>query len=81
MAAKLSSGLGISPIQYNAVEPAVYRSFGFPRAEDIGNMDQVYRDFERQVLAARDVSQARSLNPSLQSFDDWIERNKAKIRW
>jgi uncharacterized protein YbjT (DUF2867 family) len=79
MGAKLSRHLGIGPIQYNGVEPAVYRTFGFPGADEMGNMYQVYRDFEKQILAARDVSQARALNPSLQSFDDWIERNKNRI--
>jgi hypothetical protein len=45
MAAKLSKGLGIS-CSYNEVTPDAYRSFGFPGAEDLGNMFQVYRDFE-----------------------------------
>jgi uncharacterized protein YbjT (DUF2867 family) len=79
MGRKLSKALGLGPIQYNAVEPAVYRTFGFPGAEDIGNMFQVYRDFAKPMLAARDVSAAQSLNPSLQSFDDWLQRNKGGI--
>jgi hypothetical protein len=40
-------------------------------------MFQVYRDFEKQMLATRDVSQARSLNPQLQSFG--IAQNKDRI--
>jgi uncharacterized protein YbjT (DUF2867 family) len=80
MCAKLSRGLGIGPIKYHAVEPAVYRTFGFPGAEDIGNMYQVYRDFDREVLAARSVEESRSLNPALQNFDDWIQRNRAKLQ-
>jgi len=42
-------------------------------------MFQVYRDFEREVLAARDIDAARWLNPALQSFDQWLEQNKDKI--
>jgi uncharacterized protein YbjT (DUF2867 family) len=79
MGRKISKALGIGPIHYNAVEPAVYRTFGFPGADELGNMFQVYRDFAGPMLAARDVSAARSLNPSLHSFDDWLQRNKDRI--
>src|SRR5205085_12334638 len=46
MGAKLSKGLGLGPVKYHAVEPAAYRAFGFPGADEMGNMFQVYRDFE-----------------------------------
>ncbi len=42
-------------------------------------MFQIYRDFEKEVLAARDIELARSLNPALQSFDQWLALNKSKI--
>jgi uncharacterized protein YbjT (DUF2867 family) len=79
MGAKLSKGLGIGPVKYNAVEPDVYRGFGFPGADDMGNMFQVYRDFEKQVLGARSADTARQLNPQLQTFDQWVAKNKARI--
>jgi len=78
MSEKLSKGLNI-PVKYNAVEADVYRGFGFPGADELGNMFQVYRDFEREILAARDVDVTRSLNPSVQSFDQWLSRNKSRI--
>lgn len=78
MSEKLSKGLNI-PIKYNAVEADVYRGFGFPGADELGNMFQVYRDFEKEVVAARDVEVTRSLNPSLQTFDQWLAKNKSKI--
>jgi uncharacterized protein YbjT (DUF2867 family) len=78
MSEKLSKGLNI-PVKYNAVEADVYRGFGFPGADELGNMFQVYRDFEKEVIAARDVDVTRSLNPSLQTFDQWLARNKSKI--
>ena len=59
MGQKLSKDLGIGPVQYNAVDADVYRSFGFPGADEMGNMFQVYRDFEEQVTAARSVDVAR----------------------
>jgi uncharacterized protein YbjT (DUF2867 family) len=79
MSAKLSKGLGIGPVKYTAVEPDAYRGFGFPGADEMGNMFQVYRDFEQQVVGARSVTVARSLNPQLQSFDQWVAKNKSRI--
>ena len=49
MGKKLSKGLGIGPVKYNAVDADVYRSFGFPGADEMGNMFQVYRDFEKEM--------------------------------
>jgi uncharacterized protein YbjT (DUF2867 family) len=78
MAASLSKALG-KDVQYNEVSPDAYRKFGFPGAEDLGNMFQYYRDFEAQFVGARDLNVARSLNPALQSFDQWLVKNKARI--
>jgi uncharacterized protein YbjT (DUF2867 family) len=78
MAAAFSRALG-QPVAYNAVEPAVYRSFGFPGAEDLGNMFQFKRDFEEYFCGARNISVSRDLNPALLTFDQWLEHNKARI--
>jgi uncharacterized protein YbjT (DUF2867 family) len=78
MSDKLSKGLGIR-VKYNAVDADAYRGFGFPGADEMGNMFQVYRDFEREVLGARSVDVARSLNPSLQTFEEWLVRNTSRI--
>jgi uncharacterized protein YbjT (DUF2867 family) len=78
MAAALSRALGV-PVRYNAVEPAVYRGFGFPGAEDLGNMFQFNRDFTASFCAARDLARARALNPGTQTFDAWLQENKARI--
>src|SRR5262245_9925767 len=79
MGEKLSKGLGIGPVKYNAVDADVYRGFGFPGADEMGNMFQVYRDFEKQVVGARSADVARQLNPQLQNFDQWIAKNKSAI--
>lgn len=79
MGRTLSKRLGIGPVEYNDVDPDVYRTFGFPGADEMGNMFQIYRDFEKEVVGARSVEAARSLNPALQSFDQWVEANRAKI--
>ncbi len=54
-----AKGLGISPVQFNAVDANLFRSFGFPGADEYGNMFQVYRDFEKQVNAARSIETTR----------------------
>ncbi len=71
--------MGVGPIRYNAVDADLYRSFGFPGADEMGNMFQMYRDFAKEVLAARSVDEARKLNPALQNFDQFLAKNKSKI--
>jgi len=78
MAATFSEVLG-KEVQYNAVPPHIYRSFGFPGADDLGNMFQFKHDFEEYFCGARDPKFARSLNPSLQNFKTWLASNKAAI--
>src|SRR3954468_18517139 len=78
MSEKLARGLGV-PVKYTPVEPDVYRGFGFPGADELGNMFQIDRDCEQEMLRARDIELARSLNPELQTFDQWLARNKSKI--
>jgi len=78
MASSMSRALG-TEISYNAVEPEVYRGFGFPGADDLGNMFQFYCDFEHVCCGARDLDFSRSLNPTLQSFDTWLSKNKSRI--
>jgi uncharacterized protein YbjT (DUF2867 family) len=79
MGDKLTKGLGIGPVKYNAVDANVYRGFGFPGADEMGNMFQVYRDFEKEVVGARSVEATKALNPQLQSFDQWLAKNKASV--
>ena len=78
MAAALSKALG-RPVRYNEITPEMARGAGFPGADDLGNMFQVYRDFERQVCGARDLDLARSLNPELQTFEQWLGKNKGML--
>ena len=78
MAAALTKALG-EEVRYNDVPPEVYRSFGFPGAEDLGNMFQFKRDFNEYFCGARNLEVARALNPALQSFDAWLAQNKARI--
>jgi len=78
MAEKLTKALGIE-VAYNAVEPAVYRSFGFPGADDLGNMFQLKRDFNEEFCAPRDPAFSRRLNPAMQDLDAWLAANASQI--
>jgi uncharacterized protein YbjT (DUF2867 family) len=78
IAAALGKALG-QPVRYNEITPAEYRAFGFPGADDLGNMFQVYRDFEKEVCDARSLDVSRSLNPELQTFEQWLGKNKDRI--
>ena len=78
MAAAFSKALG-EEVRYNDVPPDVYRGFGFPGAEDLGNMFQFKRDFNDDYCGARSVDESRALNPSLQRFEVWLSRNKDRI--
>jgi uncharacterized protein YbjT (DUF2867 family) len=78
MAAAFSKALG-EEVRYNDVPPEVYRSFGFPGAEDLGNMFQFKRDFNADFCGARSLDFSRSVNPELQTFEQWLERNKGRI--
>ena len=79
MGQTLSKNLGLGAVKYNAVDPNVYRSWGFPGADEMGNMFQADRDFEKEMMANRNLDEARRLNPSLQTFDQFVNQNKAKI--
>lgn len=78
MAAALTKALG-QEVRYNAVTPEAYRGFGFPGAEDLGNMFQFKRDFEEYFCGARDLKVSRGLNPRLQTFEAWLDQNKSRI--
>jgi uncharacterized protein YbjT (DUF2867 family) len=78
MARALGAALG-EEVAYNYVPPEVYRTFGFPGAEDLGNMFQYKRDFEAEFCGARDLALSRALHPGLQTFAQWLAANKDRI--
>jgi len=78
MAGQLGTALG-REVVYNAVTPAQYRAFGFPGAEDLGNMFQFKHDFETYFCGVRSLEVTRRLNPALQTFAQWLERNAQRI--
>jgi uncharacterized protein YbjT (DUF2867 family) len=78
MAAGMSKALGVE-IAYYPVPFDVYRGFGFPGAEDLGNMFQFKHDFNEMFCGARSIENSRKLNPALQNFDQWLAKNASHI--
>ena len=78
MAKSMSKALG-EEISYNKITPAQFRSFGFPGADDLGNMFQFYHDFDELCNNMRNVDYSRELNPELKSFDMWVAENASRI--
>ncbi len=78
MADKLAASLG-KEVTYNKVTPEAYRGFGFPGAEDLGNMFQFYQEQEAYLDNARDPKVSKELNPELKDFDGWLKDYAAKL--
>ena len=78
MAGALSKELG-ETVTYSPITPEEYRRLGTPGAEELGNMFQVFQEFDSEFCAVRNLESARALNPSLQSFGGWLARNKDRI--
>jgi uncharacterized protein YbjT (DUF2867 family) len=78
MAAALTRALG-RDVRHLDVPPEVYRGFGFPGADDLGNMFQFKRDFNADFCAARSLEVSRALNPQLQTFSQWLSVNAQRI--
>lgn len=78
MAEQLSAALG-RPVVHHAPTPAEYRGYGFPGAEDLGNMFQFNAEFDVYFCGARPVETARRLNPEVQTFARFLELNRDRI--
>jgi hypothetical protein len=80
MGKKVASALGLPSVYYHAAGADEYRGYGFPGADEMGNMFQYYRDFDEEFFALRDLNTAKSLNPALQNFDTFLQKNKDKVK-
>lgn len=49
-------------------------------ADDLGNMFQFKHDFEGYFCGARSLQFSKSLNPELQSFEQWLNENISKMQ-
>jgi len=78
MAAAFGELLG-QEVRYNAVPADVYRGFGFPGADDLGNMFQFKRDFNEYFCGARALAFSKALNPEIQDFKAWLDSHKSAL--
>jgi uncharacterized protein YbjT (DUF2867 family) len=78
MAEQLSQATG-KKVVFNNVSFDAYRGFGFPGADDLGNMFQYKHDFEAEFCAARPLDGSNKLNPLLHNFRTWLVRNGSRI--
>lgn len=79
---EMAEGMGKAmgeTVTYNKIPAAVFRSFGFPGADDLGNMFQFFDEFNGELNNKRDISISRKLNPDLLSYQEWLTQNVKKI--
>jgi uncharacterized protein YbjT (DUF2867 family) len=74
MAAVLGNALG-EEVTYVPVPFDALRAQPWPGATENGNMFQYYAEVP-QFVAARDLDLVRSLNPDLQTFEQWVAAHK-----
>jgi uncharacterized protein YbjT (DUF2867 family) len=78
MASELGDALR-EPVAYNKIPAETFRSFGFPGADDLGNMFQIYDEFAKELNKTRDVGFSKELNPELMNFEQWLNKYKSQI--
>jgi len=78
MAAAFTTAFG-REVRYADVAPEVYRSWDFPSAPELSNMLQFKRDFNELFCGVRSVERSRQLNPSLQTFEEWLARHSGEF--
>ncbi len=74
----MSKAYGEDVAYYDSL-PDEYRGYGFPGADDLGNMFQFKQEFEAEYVGARDLALTRELNPALQTFEQWFAEHKDEI--
>ena len=77
LAAGLSEVFG-EPVRYQHIPAEVFRALPFPGADLAANMFQFVAE-DNGYGSRRDVALARSLNPSLVGFADWVARTGGRV--
>jgi uncharacterized protein YbjT (DUF2867 family) len=78
MAGHMSEALR-QEVRYEEVSPEMYRTLPLSGAHELANMFQFKRDFQEVFCSARSVEFSRMLNPTLQTFCEWLAQNKTRI--
>ena len=56
-----------------------FRAFGFPGAEELGNMFQYYAEFPEAFLGRRDVEKHYAINPGWLSLSQFLTKHRDEI--
>ena len=78
-AAALTEALG-EEVAYRPLPWEQYRALPFPLAVEFSNMFQFYAEDSDRFTGDRDLAKVRELNPSLQSFTDWLAKHKHELK-
>ncbi len=78
MAEQLALARG-EPVDHVDLTRDEYAALGFPGAEDLANMFQFKRDFEKTYCASRSLECSRVLNPALRTFAAWLATHGSRI--
>jgi uncharacterized protein YbjT (DUF2867 family) len=71
IAEALGDALG-EPVDYRPVTHDQFRAFGFPGADEFGNMLQYYTEFADEFTGPRDPARVRELAPGVRSLREWL---------
>lgn len=72
----MSRALGRTVV-YEHVPAEVYAGLGFPGAEELAAMFELYRSWIGSRQA--DLDESRALHPGIQRFEAWCERNRSRL--
>jgi uncharacterized protein YbjT (DUF2867 family) len=78
MAAAFTTVLG-EPVAYRPLTAEQFRGFGFPGADELGNMFQYYADFPESYNGRRDLDVARTINPDRVSLTDFLTAHREQL--
>ncbi|WP_159617912.1 NmrA/HSCARG family protein [Arthrobacter zhaoguopingii] len=78
-ASQLGDALG-EPVRFQSVPYDTFRGFGFPGAEEMGNMFQYYGDFDTEFTGARELEWLRRFVPGLNDFRTWAAENAQALK-
>lgn len=79
LATGLSKALG-ETVRYNDIPLAALRAAPVPGADAVANMFEITTEGNAEYCSHYDVALSRSVNPRLQTFDEWLAATKARFQ-
>ncbi|EEP72294.1 NmrA family protein [Micromonospora sp. ATCC 39149] len=68
------------PVAYRPMSHDQLRGAGFPDADELGNMFQFFTDATEAFVGNRDLSLIRTINPRLQTLEDWLIEHREELK-